>query len=188
MKEDSEDRTQTAAEWAAEFLQHLEVDFVKRIALNFIENVEQVNALIRMPEVLFGFLEIEHQYRESFANLAQKHWGGDYVSFLADMLTQWSEKWGEKRSGKSSDLKTDRVKALLTEPPYSSLFRKSMAVLRSAAVSASWTAFECLAADLWVGALNENPRLLAQATIATLSRDDAEVNSKQISMRLAAKY
>jgi len=188
MKKEREGNTQTYAEWKTEFLQHLPVEFVKRIAQNFLENVDQVDALIQMPQVLFGFLEIDNQYKNLFADLAKEHWGSDYTSFLVDMLEKWNEKRNETRSEKFWDLTADRIKRTLDAPSYGSSLKKSMEVLRSAAVSASWTAFECLAGDLWVGALNENPRPLAQMAITTLSRDDDEVNPKQISVGLAAKY
>ena len=188
MRKEPEGQSQTYNEWKTEFLQHLQVDFVNRTAQNFLENVDQVDALIRMPGVLFGFLEIENQYKNLFADLARNTRGGDYTSFLVDMLQKWNEKTKEIRSGRFWDLTADRIKTTLDKPPYGSGLKKSMEVLRSSAVSASWTAFECLAGDLWVSALNENPRPLAQMAITTLSRDDDEVSPKQISMGLAAKY
>ena len=55
----------------------------------------------------------------------------------------------------------ERIKKRFDEtfanPSYGPFLQTSMQVLYSAAISASWTALECLAADLWVTSVNEQP-------------------------------
>jgi hypothetical protein len=64
-----------------------------------------------------------------------------------------------------------------------------MQVIYAAAISASWTALECLAADLWVAALNEHPQPLAQAALGSLDpTESGELTAKQISVGLAARH
>jgi len=65
----------------------------------------------------------------------------------------------------------------------------SLTVLLSAALIYTWTAFECLASDLWVAALNHNPRPLAQSVLGSLETDsDTGLSSRHIQVGLAAKH
>jgi hypothetical protein len=53
-----------------------------------------------------------------------------------------------------------------------------------------WTAFECLASDLWVKSLNHSPQL-AQRVISSISSSDDEqsgISKRHIEVGLAAKY
>jgi hypothetical protein len=64
-----------------------------------------------------------------------------------------------------------------------------MQVLYSAGVSGSWTALECVATDLWVTALNEEPMTLAQTAISSLEgQEPGDLTSKQIPVGLAARH
>ena len=48
----------------------------------------------------------------------------------------------------------------------------SARVLLSSSTSTAWTAFECLATDLWVAALDSRPATLAQRALRSLSGED----------------
>ncbi len=77
----------------------------------------------------------------------------------------------------------------LAIPKAGDFLKTSIQVLNSAAVSGSWTAIECLATDLWVASLNEEPLLVGQTAISSLDPQEAgELTSKHIPVGLAARH
>ncbi len=167
-----------------EFLEVLRVPFVRSAAEGFFANIRQVESLVQMPSVLFSFLEVDDHMFRGFRTSVQEHWsqGTDYATFL------------EKHYSRSLDFRVsedlpdlfERIKRrsdeALSNPTYGAFLTSSMQVLYSAAISASWTAFECLAADLWVSALNEHPLPLAQSALGSLDQQEGgELTGKQIS-------
>jgi hypothetical protein len=181
----------TQEEFFDQFLAVLRIPLVKSAASGFFDNVRQIQSLVQMPDLLFGFLEIEHGIFTSFMSSAQERWsqGIDYVTFLVEHLKKtapYSKVGGIPELPERIRKRRDEV---LSHPSYGPMLASSMQVLYSAAVSGSWTAFECLAGDLWAAALNEYPLPLAQAAFSCLDTPEAgELTGKQISVGLAAKY
>lgn len=68
--------------------------------------------------------------------------------------------------------------------------RASLRPLLLAAITHSWTCFECLASDLWVAALNAEPRRLAQRVLGSMESDLEEdgISARHLSVGLAAKH
>src|SRR5262249_32108698 len=66
----------------------------------------------------------------------------------------------------------------------------SARVLLSSSTSTAWTAFECLATDLWVAALDSRPATLAQRALKSLPSDDQSdgISGKGIAVWQLAKY
>jgi hypothetical protein len=170
-----------------EFLDHLTIPFVKPVAEGFFENTHQAESLVLMPHLMFGFLEVED-------NIVNRIWssvldwpttGHDYPAFLLECVT----KLRAPMPSDSPQRIGERRDKMLENPTYGLALRTSMQVLYSAAISASWTALECLAADLWVASLNESPLPLAQTAITSLDQQEpGELTSKQIPVGLAARY
>src|SRR5882672_1705213 len=64
----------------------------------------------------------------------------------------------------------------------------AMRALLASGVSAAWTAFECLASDLWIAALNERPQAGTRALAELPGDANDDLTRKSISVRLLQKY
>jgi len=176
-------------EFFKEFLGHLTIPFLKPVAEGFFENIRQVESLIQMPMVMFAMLEVDNQLGDRFRSLALDYWsrGEGFKNFL--------DEYGKTLAVnpvKSPDFMERALKRhddLLATPGIGGTLKAAMQVSYSAGVSGSWTALECLATDLWVASLNEEPMTLAQTAISSLEgQEPGELTSKQISVGLAARH
>jgi hypothetical protein len=169
-------------------LEHLTIPFLKPIAEGFFENIRQVESLIQMPLMMFAMLEIDGQIREQFESLTLDYWsrGENFANFLNEA------KKISVQPAKQSDFIERTLKyqnKVLAIPRCGEMLKTSMEVLYRAGVSESWTALECLATDLWVTSLNEEPTTLAQTAISAVeTQEPAELTSKHIPVGLAARY
>ncbi len=172
----------------SEFLKVLTVPFIKPCAEGFFQNIRQTESLLLMPIIMFGFLEVENHIADDFRTSAVEHWslGKDCSSFLKDF---------HYKPFRVSDIPDfggrvqKRIDETLIQPVFGPPLQQAMQVLYSAAISASWTALECLASDLWVASLNEGAVPLAQNAFTTLDQlEPCELTSKQIPVGLAARY
>lgn len=110
------------------------------------------------------------------------------IEHLVDELYKYST--NHEGFGKLWSEADEELKKLCQHPSYGPRLTASLKVLKSAVVSGSWTALECVAADCWVTALNQSPTPLAHRAIASIPQesDVSEISSKLISVGLAAKY
>jgi hypothetical protein len=125
----------TREEFFDQFLTILRIPFVKSIADGFFENIRQVESLVQMPFVMFGFLEVDDQLFKSFRSSAQEHWsrGMNYVTFL-------EEHYKKTTPFKVAEVMPDfvartqkRFQQELSNPTYGPFLTSSMQVLCSAA-------------------------------------------------------
>ncbi len=181
----------TREDFFNQFLAVLQIPLVKSVAEGFFENIRQVESLVQMPFVMLSFLEVDDHLFRRFRSSVQEHWseGMDYGTFLREHYTEAEPFKVSKHMPDFVDRIQKRFNEALSNPTYGPFLNSSMQVLYSAAISASWTAFECLAADLWAASLNEYPQPLAQAALGSLDpQDTGELTGKQISVGLAARY
>ncbi len=174
-----------------EFLDRLNIPFLKPIAEGFFENIWQAESLIQMPLLMFSMLEINDQLNEQYNKHVESLWRGIAVPGLPADLSD------EAKTVFSNPVKHpdffERVlkhqETVLAIPGCGEPLRSSMAVLYRAGISESWTAFECLATDLWVTSLNEEPMTLAQTAISSLEMQEPDqLTSKHVPVGLAARY
>jgi hypothetical protein len=187
------EQNETVITWdtySKQFLGILSIPFVTPVAEGFFENIKRITSLVQMPNILFSFIEVDKYVFSTFKLSVEESWnaGSDYQTFMK----RYEERPDFKVSEHLPDLE-ERIKkrfdTTFANPSYGPFLQTSMQVLYSAAVSASWTALECLAADLWITSVNEKPLPLAQAAIATLDpQETGELTSKQISVGLAARH
>jgi hypothetical protein len=171
------------------FLDHLTVPFLKPIAEGFFENVRQVESLIQMPLMMFSMLEINEQFGEEMKSLALDSWRRIRGEGFADLLDDAKTDWDPVRQPDFFERVLKHQEKVLAMPKCGEMLKTSMDVLYRAGVSGSWTAFECVATDLWVTALNEEPTSLAQTAISSIEgQEPNELTSKQIPVGLAARY
>ena len=185
----AEKEIRTREEFFAQFLERLQVPLVKSVAVGFFENIRQVESLVNMPFVMFSFLEVDAHILKAFTASVGEYWsrGVNYSTFLTEYNKQPPFNVAEVPD--FMDRIQKRTETILSHPTYGRFLTSSMQVLYSAAISASWTAFECLATDLWVASLNERPQPLAQSALSSLDvHEPGELSGKQISVGLAAKY
>jgi hypothetical protein len=80
----AEKDSRTREEFFTQFLELLRVPFVKSAAVGFFENIRQVGSLVKMPFVMFSFLEVDQHLFNRFRASVQEHWsrGLDYGTFL----------------------------------------------------------------------------------------------------------
>lgn len=78
------------------------------------------------------------------------------------------------------------LKACFDRPEIGPAFR----LLRLFGTTGAWTAFECLATDAWVTALNARPLSLGQRALTVSPEGGSQdgLTSKQVSVKLLAKY
>jgi hypothetical protein len=180
--------TQSREHFFQGLLEHLTVPFLKPIAEGFFENIRQVESLIQMPLMMFAMLEIDGQISDQFQTLALNYWsrGERFANFL-DAAKRISVEPAKQPDFIERTLKyQDKVLAI---PQCGEILKTSMEVLYRAGVSESWTALECLAADLWVTSLNEEPTTLAQTAISSLdAQEPTEFSSKHIPVGLPARF
>lgn len=187
MSEDTQ-ATQSREGFFQGLLEHLTVPFLKPIAEGFFENIRQVESLIQMPLMMFAMLEVDGQISEQFRSLALNYWsrGEGFTSFLEASKTISVSPVKQPDFIERTLKRQDEV---LSIPRCGEMLKTSMEVLYRAGVSESWTALECLATDLWVTSLNEEPTTLAQRAISTLeAQEPGEITSKHISVGLAARH
>ena len=176
------------------FLDHLSIPFLKPITEGFFENIRRVESLIEMPFLMFSMLEIERQSSEHYRSMALDYWsrGEGIRTFRAEYIKTLTLDPNKATKAKDPDFRERVLKKhdeILAIPNFGEPLRQSMQVLYSAGVSGSWTALECLATDLWVTALNEEPLTLAQTAISSLEgQEPGELTSKQIPVGLAARH
>jgi hypothetical protein len=176
-------------EFFQEFLNHLTIPFLKPIAEGFFENIRQVEALITMPLMMFSMLEVTEQIDRRLQNHALDYWskGLGLKNFFDDFhkVVPYSPAQDPDFIERTRKRFDDTLKI----PTCGDALRTSIQVLNSAAVSGCWTALECLATDLWVTSLNEEPLLLGQVAISSLeSQEPGELSARQIPVGLAARY
>ncbi len=180
--------TQSREDFFRGFLDHLTIPFLKPIAEGFFENIRQVESLIQMPLMMFAMLEIDGQISQQFRSLALDYWrrGEGFTNFL-DEASKISVSPARQPDFIERTLKhQDKVLAM---PQCGEILKTSMEVLYRAGVSGSWTALECLATDLWVTSVNEEPMILAQTALSSIeAQEPGDVTSKQISVGLAARH
>ncbi len=132
-----------------EFLEILSIPFVRSVAEGFYGNIRRATSLVQMPSVLFSFMEVDNYFFRSFESSVQEHWvpGSGCQTF---MQKYYAEQPNFKVTEHQPDL-GERIKKrfdrTFANPSYGPFLHTSMQVLYSAAISASWTALECLAAD-----------------------------------------
>ncbi len=177
-------------EFFSGFLDHLTIPFLKPVAEGFFENIRHVESLIQMPLMMFAMLEVDMQLHNRFKSLALDYWGrGEGLENFLDDHSETLSTNPVKDNPDSMNRVLKRHDEILAIPKCGEMLKTSMHVLHSAGVSGSWTAFECLASDLWVTALNEEPKLLAQSAISSLEGQELnEITSKHIPVGLAARY
>lgn len=169
------------------FLQVVRAGFVRAVAESFLENMRQIEALVEMPHMLFGFQQVDAEFHSLFIRTALAGPVIDGDEYTQRVLAQMREFKVGKVPQFSAKVQ-ERYEEALKNETYGPTLRSSMHVLYSAAVSSSWTAFECAATDLWVEAMNQSPQLLAQSAARLLDSGDEEITHKQISIGLAARH
>ena len=180
--------TQSREDFFSGLLDHLTIPFLKPIAEGFFENIRQVESLIQMPLMMFAMLEIDEQISTQFRSLALDYWsrGEGFTNFLDEA------KKIDVRPAKQPDFIERTLKRqdkVLTIPQCGEALKASLEVLYRAGISESWTALECLATDLWVTSLNEEPTTLAQTAISSLdAQEPGELTSRHIPVGLAARH
>lgn len=187
MTEDTQ-ATRSREDFFNGLLQHLTIPFLRPIAEGLFENIRQVESLIQMPLMMFSMLEIDGQISKEFRSLALDYWsrGETFTNFL-DASTRINVQPAKQPDFIERTLK--RQGEVLAIPQCGEILKTSMEVLYRAGVSESWTALECLATDLWVTSLNEEPTVLAQTAISSLEgQEPAELTSRHIPVGLAARY
>ena len=173
------------------FLNHLTIPFLKPVAEGFFENIRRVESLIHMPLLMFSVMEVDAQFAKQFETLALDYWTrGERITNFLDDIGKAAHTISPKAQPDFIERTLKRRDKLLQVPSCGKALQESMQVLYSASISGSWTALECLATDLWVAALNEEPIILAQAAIASLDGDQepGELTAKHIPVGLAARY
>jgi len=180
--------TQSREDFFSGLLDHLTIPFLKPIAEGFFENIRQVESLIQMPLMMFAMLEIDEQISTQFRSLALDYWsrGEGFTNFLDEA------KKIDVRPAKQPDFIERTLKRqdkVLTIPQCGEALKASLEVLYRAGISECWTALECLATDLWVTSLNEEPTTLAQTAISSLdAQEPGELTSRHIPVGLAARH
>jgi hypothetical protein len=76
--------TRTREDFFNEFLSVIRVPLVKSVAEGFFSNIRQVESLLQMPYVMFGFIEVDHALVRELEASAREHWnrGMDFGAFL----------------------------------------------------------------------------------------------------------
>ena len=133
------------------FFQGSKIPKINHVARGFVENYDRVMMMLHLPQhVAYNGIVVQHNWA-----LAK----GDRSKF--DELQNYGKGVDEKHAPRLRDL-ADKVVTIAESPSElmeSSPVHKGLEALLASTVTAAWTAFETMAADLWVAALNERPRL-----------------------------
>jgi hypothetical protein len=198
----------------------VKTEFLKPIATAFASNVTAVHALLTLPHQLaigyfvaalsfnlsrdmFRVLEVVlskgiEQSSEPDARNIRKMLTAfrDSVTKLDEMdFTNLHPPLGELLSrGQSEGVTKDLLRAYSQEVvrlvSNTDNGQLALRVLLTSTVSGAWTAFECLATDTWVAALNARPARLAQKVMDTQGAEEGAegLMGKQIPVGLLAKH
>jgi hypothetical protein len=166
-------------------LDHLTIPFLKPIAEGFFENIQRVESLIAMPLMMFSMLEVDAQFHQRSTSMVFDLIRGK----KPDSSDLERLDYYPKHDPELVERTRKREEKVLAIPGVGEPLQRAIQVLYSASVSGSWTAFECLAADLWVDALNSEALLLAQRAISSIeTQEPGEISAKQIPVGLAARH
>jgi uncharacterized protein involved in tolerance to divalent cations len=177
-------------ERAKECAANIKSQELTKVASNFAINFDDLLGLLALPLALVGVGIVENRRLALHAT--------------AIVSTKNIFKWKDSpEARKEVELE---VKRLLDEMERTSPFiddanvhlaailkmdivNSSIKFLLRAAISSAWTAFECLAKDLWVVALNSRPLNLAHPTFRSVTDDNVAngLTGKSISVGLLAR-
>lgn len=165
----------------------LKIEFASKVAMTFFENLRRSNALLALPTLMFGFLQVEHEFQRIEHEVLTRNWGGTLTQYIDD-LQKARESLRVSQLPDMYQKTKKRFEEALNNPTYGPTLRASTEVLRSSAVISAWSAFEFLATDLWVSAVDDGPQRLAQSAFSNLEENGSDISSKQISVGLAARH
>ncbi len=195
MNEDMDNRVDSECDLetsASERLSGITSPVLWPIGKSFLRNIHDLQALLVMPRMLYGFTSVvRHMMNLVLEYLTTgQHVNKDTRQVIEEVFERLSAFANNQQT--VADLSSKSVREfdekILSHPSYGPMLISSQKVLRSAVVSASWTALECIAADCWVAALNTSPIPLAQRALSSIPEEPQEISSKQIPVGLAAKY
>jgi hypothetical protein len=178
-------------ERASKVAANIKTSELSKVANNFSINFHEILGLLALPLALVGIGIVESRKLALHAT--------------ALVSTKNIFKW--KDSPEARKEVQNEVKRLMEEMETTSPFiedaqkqlealqkmdavKSSTGFLLRAAISSSWTAFECLAKDLWVVALNSRPIDLAHRTFGSVASDEPHdgLSGKSISVGLLARH
>jgi hypothetical protein len=154
-------------------LQEMTSPAVQPVGKAFLANIGRVRGQLALPQRMAEFagallpnLALLHQLLEALLPLTQRAQPG---------LSPPAQEGAERMRQNVETIRTAfRLDSLDISPQefgtrfithLSSELQEGLKAILSSATTGSWTAFECLATDLWVDLLNAHPRLLAQKAI-----------------------
>lgn len=197
-----------SAEKLAPLLVAVKSDIVRPVAFAFAKNILNVTTLLAMPEtavrnalagvgLLVALLRpfLEGKIGEIFPELAGDEAGQFDLSKL-EKANPESVAQAVMRLFEQQGLK-ERIDSLIASAPD---YLRSLAQHQRIqnwfanqllfATAGSWTAFECLSADLWVATLNAHPDKLAQRAFERQEKPDPSdgISGKAIQFGLLARY
>jgi len=188
MHESIADGIEMQTDIAAEVAASVRSPELQPVARDFARSCEQLLELLALPLVLLTYGESQtltaafHVLVENDRGLPG--WGEEAVRAYRAALRRAADR--QLAEFPVANHALEALRKLLKEPVVASAFRSML----FAALSGAWAAFESVAKDCWVVALNLRTDELGRRALTKLPQDqqDGGVSSKQISVEIMARY
>lgn len=166
-------------------------DILKPIIKTFAKNISDISGMLHLPHILLTTgLAHSNALAKYAVLLRQREENQEELNQEEDetKIQELIDAEFDDPDIAASNLKTAGVllNILIPEEPIKS---STQALLKSA-ITASWTAFECLATDIWVETLNARPIDLAQHVLTKIESNEQTdgINKRTIQVGLLAKH
>ncbi len=168
---------------------------VAEIIGTYEKNMELVLTLLALPLTLLAVGAAESHRLAFFAqamvstgNVDKWHKSEEAKKEVAEEVDRLFQEFDRKGGSGSSII--DDAKLRLEKMSSLPQIENSLRALVFSGISISWAAFESLAKDLWIAALNTRPRELAQTAFSRLpdSADQNELTRKYVPVGVLARY
>jgi len=172
---------------------NLKSEALRSLAQTFLENAESAAGIVALPLWFAQQTAERFEFNEFFVvRLVESLMlsrGREPEEIKPLRSQEIAQEWNNQRDPDSEALKT-RVRRELRDslagPGPQNAFRSLLLSM----VSGLWTAFEVLATDLWVSAVNAYPHVYAGRCLARAERgrDSEDLDGKHVSVRLLSRY
>lgn len=173
-----------------ELVQSVSTEFIKPIAIAFQSNTELASNLLAFPMMLAvnantdNFLQKAKPTIKQCLDLIGKNPKVDDWAELLKTLFSSQITGDDLRIIKKS---CEQIESVISTDH---TLHRSLNSVMNTSICSSWTAFECLAGDLWETALNQEPRVLATAILSNngSGSEVTGIKGKSIEVSLLNKY
>lgn len=172
------------------FVETVSTDFIKSIAAAFKSNTELTSNSLAFPMMLAIstntnalFDKLGPTIKQALELVGKNPKADDWAEVLKTLLNSDISREDMRFIKKSCE----QIESVISKDD---ALHRSLNSVMNTSICSSWTAFECLAGDLWETALNHDPRVLATAILNNDggSSEVTGIKGKSIEVFLLNKY